>query len=1179
MGSEENEFPRARGERGGGTCAARRAGRAVVPLLLLVGAGNAPALDPSRSIEQYTRQSWSVLQGFPQSTVSSVVQDHDGYVWAATYGGLVRFDGVRAVVFTSARDPGLPSDRLTALAVDAQQRLWIGTEDAGLCVREEGRFRRVPLAPGAVRVRRLLAGRGNGVWVGTDVGLFRVGPEDVKRHGKVEGLPSEVVTALDLGPDGEVWVGTEAGLCVLGPAGFVPRFTSVLGGRTVHAIELGRSAAWIGAGARIFRLEGEKLREVAGPRRGTVLQLLEDRSGNLWAGTYEGGLERLAPRVGTLDLAPGLANNTVLSLIEDREGNLWIGMSGGGLARLSDGDAVGIGIPTPERSVSTVPVVGDGADGVFVGGGGVGIAHVGPRGVEVLRPAGTPIPTSVWALARDPDGTLWIGTWGDGLWRLSPGERLERFGGPATRSRTVRAIVRTEAGALVGGDGGAWRFDLARRAFERIEGTAEMDVHSLDLAPDGTVWIGSSEGIHFVPKAGPGAGPPSPRPLHPALAGILVRAILRDPSGVVWAGTYGGGLQRIEGQKVTVFGSRNGLFEDVVSRLVEDSSERFWMTGNRGVTRVSREKLEAWARAGAGALDAELFDASSGMRSSECNGGGQPAGHLGDDGRLWVPTLDGIAVFDTRRGARGAAGPPVKVEEVIVAGAPADRDASPVSIASGEQLEIRYTALSFRRPGKIRFRTRLEGLDVGWVDAGARRVAYYPYLPPGTYRFLVQAAGDDGSFGPPTPAIELRRVPRFVETFWFGALLVLVGSVAAGALARGAVAAARRRAARLAQVVAERTAELERLVSIAEKVSRGTLLPEVLEHVYDSLHDVIPYDRIGLALLDAERLVLRAVWSRSAARRLEIGEGYEAPITSSSLGNVLERGEPRILNDLVAYLEAHPSSESTRRIVQEGIRSSLTLPLRVEGRPVGAVFFSSFRAGAYHEGHVRLLSGIAGHVSIAITKSRLYEDLLAAKAGLETANAELARLASVDPLTGLANRRVFDDALAREWNRALRAASPMAVLMIDVDHFKSYNDAYGHAAGDDCLREVADVVASAVRRTTDLAARWGGEEFVVVLPDSGPEEAAAVAGKIREALAQRAIPHAASPTGAVTVSIGGAATVATPGQDPSDLPRRADEALYAAKRGGRDRAVVPGAGPGPDGARREAQGGDGPRPS
>jgi len=172
---------------------------------------------------------------------------------------------------------------------------------------------------------------------------------------------------------------------------------------------------------------------------------------------------------------------------------------------------------------------------------------------------------------------------------------------------------------------------------------------------------------------------------------------------------------------------------------------------------------------------------------------------------------------------------------------------------------------------------------------------------------------------------------------------------------------------------------------------------------------------------------------------------------------------------------------------------------------------------------------------------------------LDTANHELKRLSASDGLTGIANRRFFDEYISREWRRARRSATSIALLMCDVDHFKLYNDTYGHQAGDDCLRQVANAIATNLERASDIAARYGGEEFAVVLPETAIGGTLFVAEKIRHAIHQLNIPHSASQLGRVTLSIGIAAATPDAGNSAEDLIKAADQALYKAKNEGRDR--------------------------
>jgi diguanylate cyclase (GGDEF)-like protein len=170
------------------------------------------------------------------------------------------------------------------------------------------------------------------------------------------------------------------------------------------------------------------------------------------------------------------------------------------------------------------------------------------------------------------------------------------------------------------------------------------------------------------------------------------------------------------------------------------------------------------------------------------------------------------------------------------------------------------------------------------------------------------------------------------------------------------------------------------------------------------------------------------------------------------------------------------------------------------------------------------------------------------------ANRMLNAQAAQDGLTGLANRRIFDETITREFRRATRSNLPISIIMIDIDHFKGYNDCYGHLAGDDCLRTIAHTIQGCVRREGDLAARYGGEEIVVVLPGSDRPSACALAETMRLAIRGLAIRYADSAPGIVTFSAGVATCL--PGRSGGGWPAlvgEADTALYAAKAGGRDR--------------------------
>ncbi len=180
----------------------------------------------------------------------------------------------------------------------------------------------------------------------------------------------------------------------------------------------------------------------------------------------------------------------------------------------------------------------------------------------------------------------------------------------------------------------------------------------------------------------------------------------------------------------------------------------------------------------------------------------------------------------------------------------------------------------------------------------------------------------------------------------------------------------------LAQRMERMYDESRLLASVTERVNQGLILQDVLDQVYESFRPVIPYDRIGFALLSPDGSEARALWARSEAREIRLGAGYVGRLATSSLRQVLESRQPRVLNDLEDHLRAHPGSESTRLVVEEGMRSSLTCPLVAMGKPVGFLFFSSRTPGASRDAHVETFLALSGQLSVILEKSRLYEQIL-----------------------------------------------------------------------------------------------------------------------------------------------------------------------------------------------------------
>lgn len=285
------------------------------------------------------------------------------------------------------------------------------------------------------------------------------------------------------------------------------------------------------------------------------------------------------------------------------------------------------------------------------------------------------------------------------------------------------------------------------------------------------------------------------------------------------------------------------------------------------------------------------------------------------------------------------------------------------------------------------------------------------------------------------------------------------------------------------------------------------------------------------------------VWSKGAAEACAARKYMDFSLTTAGLwAECMRQRGPVLCNEY--------ASSPKKRGLPEGhipIKRILSIPI-MKGEKIVAVLGVANKPSPYDEADQRQLMLFGNRLWSIIEGKRI-------ELALEKANGELSRLARTDSLTSLANRRTLDEFLSMEWESYSRKSEPLALLMIDIDFFKRYNDSCGHQAGDVVLRKVAEVIADEVKGSPMLAARYGGEEFSAVLPGASSEAAIAHANSILEQVRALKIPHARSEAGPyVSVSIGIAALVPSPEVDADSLARIADTALYEAKKQGRDRA-------------------------
>jgi signal transduction histidine kinase len=534
-----------------------------------------------------------------------------------------------------------------------------------------------------------------------------------------------------------------------------------------------------------------------------------------------------------------------------------------------------------------------------------------------------------WALRPARAGGLWIGDYlGLHLYRDGRLTDMEPF-----VDVPVMSIVEDRDGVLwlgtlkgnaPGNPGGLYRLKDGETTHYSVEnGLVSSDVRVITQDHQGALWIGTTDGLSRFTD-----GRFTNYTTGHGLSNDHVRDIYEDADGTLWIGTYGGGLNRFKNGAFTPITTRNGLFDNIVSRILEDARGNFWMSCNRGIYRVSRQELNDAADGKIRAVTSISYGVGDGMATSECNGGAQPAGWKTRDGKLWFPTIKGVVVVDPTM--VNQLPPPVHIEQMLADKISVDLS-QPIEIAPGQKdLEIHYTALCFTAPEKVRFKYQLEGYDETWVDAGARRTAYFTHLPPGAYRFRVIAVNNDGVWNMDGASLQFEQLPPFWQTWWFWSLAIAgVGSLAALAYHQ-----------RVSQLKQAKTAQEEfsrRLIELQED-DRKRIASELHDSLSQSLviiknralHSLQTPEKPELAFEQMEEIVESASQALTEVRqmaydlrpfqidRLGLTKAIEAMVRKVANSNELNMTTDLDLIDglLPSALEIH-----LYRIVQESLNN------------------------------------------------------------------------------------------------------------------------------------------------------------------------------------------------------------------------------------------------------------------
>jgi signal transduction histidine kinase/streptogramin lyase len=740
------------------------------------------ALDPHKTLTQYSRHVWGQQDGLPQDTVKSITQTADGYLWLGTDEGLARFDGFEFTTFSRPASD-LPANSIAALAASPDGSLWIGTA-YGLARYRNGHFRTFTKKDGLPDddIRDLYSDHAGTLWIvaGNDVSRFQDGKFTTFKSGSTLPMTSARVVGED----------RMHNLLVAGsnipeaPGHPSLRVVSVTGDKVTTLVEDDRFGVdviqcmhadsrgnlWIGANLGLIEraADGEVrlFDSHAGLPEDLVRAVTEDRDGNIWAGT-NGGIARLEGERFAVP-ATGTESNLVRAVFEDREGDLWIG-GNGGLTRLRDDAFTPYGKTEGMPSDEPNAVFQDHTGRIWVGFHDASLmlfSDVEKNRRLYTRRDGMP-ETELFSIRETRGGDLLLGTRA-GLVRMH-GSTFTTVEPPDAQRRTlVWDAIEDSAGHI-------WMatpnglVEQTPEGMRTVAGGGPLIVNAvvtLCEGRDGVLWAGSyGRGLWRMEN-----GQFRRLGVKDGLSNENIRHLYMDSEGVLWIGTLGGGLDALRDGKFHHFTQADGLLSDNIANIVDDG-ESLWLSTTRGISRIAKQQLWEFAAGKRPHLQPINYGIDDGLRSAQASPGYPTGGgNRTADGRLWFITSHGLAVYDPRSKPRTSLPPIVQVSEITTDGHAINLEKRAKLSPDVERIRILYTAIHLSAPEQVVYTYRLNGLESKWQYAGKRREINYNTPHHGNYTFYVRAELPDGQ------ATEAHYVfdvlPHYYETAWFRVLVV-----------------------------------------------------------------------------------------------------------------------------------------------------------------------------------------------------------------------------------------------------------------------------------------------------------------------------------------------------------------------------------------------------------------------
>lgn len=749
----------------------------VIVSLIFVSTLFLSGLSKDVALNQFMLDKWDNSTGLPQNSVLSIVQTRDGYLWMGTEEGFVKFDGMKFKLYDDSVIPVESHNSRFILEDIKSSHIWIGMDGGGL------------------------------VKLNYETDEFIV-------YDSSKGLPENNIRYGVQADNGDFYVGTaRSGVTVIKNDGTFSLIDKTSGLPNNNVKFLGKTkdeTIWVATGNYLSRIDGTTAKEVL-KLSYEINTVYFESAKNYMIGTMGGGIYSFDPTTG--DVFPYkkniFADKMISAIVSDGYGCTYVGTLNDGFYRICNEEESKSNWLPINHAVS---ILSDSEGSMWIGTRGSALYRLKEgKFITYGRSSGLSEPV-VFPITESRDGGMWIGTWGGALYKLKDNKMKQyTFGDHLGKYDTVLSLFQEKDGALWAGVYGKGVLRIIgdeTRLYSSEDGILENLITVVFKDSHGVLWVGTStKGLVYM-KDKPPFVP------FPGTDQMNISSIAEDRSGSIWIGTNKGAF-RIQGDNLVkdftnledvatlsvyvasdgkiVFATDNGItiYEKSLGAVtidrkkgidtrkifdvVEDRTGSLWLTSNKGIKYIEKRELDDFLQGKIAVVHPKTFGFKDGLLTPECNGGTQPNIWRASDGKIWIPTAEGVAVVDPANTVVNGVVPPVHI--VSVKG-----DDVTYSIVPDEKIRFKagtatvsfeYTALSYLFPDQISFRYMLEGFDDKWKEADNKRYTFYTNLEPGSYNFRVIAANNDNVWNDEGASLKFVIEPFFWQTLWFKTLLII----------------------------------------------------------------------------------------------------------------------------------------------------------------------------------------------------------------------------------------------------------------------------------------------------------------------------------------------------------------------------------------------------------------------